>query len=55
MPEEQFIFALVHQLLHWVLDHMGDSPKKSSLQDVLSAGKTKISFLPYDWSTNSSH
>lgn len=41
------------QLLKWVLDHMGDSPKKTSLQDVLSAGKTKVSFLPYDWSSNS--
>ncbi|XP_034550450.1 uncharacterized protein zgc:152951 isoform X1 [Notolabrus celidotus] len=43
------------KLLKWVLEHMGDSPKKSSLEDVLSAGKTKVSFLPYDWSTNSSH
>ncbi|XP_059198230.1 uncharacterized protein zgc:152951 isoform X2 [Centropristis striata] len=43
------------KLLKWVLEHMGDSPKKSSLQGVLSAGKTKVSFLPYDWSTNSSH
>ncbi|CAJ1079904.1 uncharacterized protein LOC109998469 isoform X2 [Xyrichtys novacula] len=43
------------KLLKWVLEHMGDSPKKTSLQDVLSAGKTKVSFLPYDWSTNSSH
>uniref|UniRef100_A0A3B3V4Q6 Zgc:152951 n=1 Tax=Poecilia latipinna TaxID=48699 RepID=A0A3B3V4Q6_9TELE len=41
--------------LNWVLDHMGDSPKKTSLQDVLSAGKTKVSFLPYDWSSNSAH
>lgn len=43
------------QLLQWVVEHMGDSPKKTSLQGVLSAGKTKISFLPYDWSSNSSH
>ncbi|XP_041663005.1 uncharacterized protein zgc:152951 isoform X2 [Cheilinus undulatus] len=43
------------KLLKWVLEHMGDSPKKTSLQGVLSAGKTKVSFLPYDWSTNSSH
>lgn len=43
------------QLLNWVLEHMGDSPKKTSLQGVLSAGKTKVSFLPYDWGTNSSH
>lgn len=43
------------KLLNWVLEHMGDSPKKTSLQGVLSAGKTKVSFLPYDWSVNSSH
>ncbi|KAM9709796.1 uncharacterized protein ACNS7B_023977 isoform 2-T3 [Menidia menidia] len=42
-------------LLKWVLDHMSDSPKKTSLQGILSAGKTKVSFLPYDWSSNSSH
>ncbi|XP_069554586.1 uncharacterized protein [Brachyistius frenatus] len=43
------------KLLKWVLKHMGDSPKKTSLQGVLSTGKTKVSFLPYDWSSNSSH
>ncbi|KAF6719484.1 hypothetical protein FQA47_000962 [Oryzias melastigma] len=43
------------KLLKWVLDHMSDSPKKTSLQGVLSGGKTKVSFLPYDWSSNSSH
>ncbi|XP_038576186.1 uncharacterized protein zgc:152951 [Micropterus salmoides] len=43
------------KLLKWVLEHMGDSPKKTSLQGVLSAGKIKVSFLPYDWSTNSAH
>ncbi|CAM9100045.1 unnamed protein product [Lampetra planeri] len=41
------------KMLNWVLEHMSDSPKKSSLQGVISAGKTKVSFLPYDWSTNS--
>ncbi|XP_034417432.1 uncharacterized protein zgc:152951 isoform X1 [Cyclopterus lumpus] len=43
------------KLLKWVVEHMGDSPKKTTLEGVLSAGKTKVSFLPYDWSTNSSH
>ncbi|XP_006802439.1 uncharacterized protein zgc:152951 isoform X2 [Neolamprologus brichardi] len=43
------------KLLGWVLDHMGDSPKKTSLQGIVSAGKTKVSFLPYDWSSNSTH
>lgn len=42
-------------LLKWVVEHMSDSPKKTSLQGVLSAGKTKVSFLPYDWSSNSTH
>ncbi|XP_041856869.1 uncharacterized protein zgc:152951 isoform X2 [Melanotaenia boesemani] len=41
------------KLLKWVLEHMGESPKKTSLQGILSAGKTKVSFLPYDWSSNS--
>ncbi|KAG7255618.1 hypothetical protein CRUP_031774 [Coryphaenoides rupestris] len=43
------------ELLHWVLEHMGDSPKRHSLQSLLSAGKTKVGYLPYDWSTNSTH
>uniref|UniRef100_A0A673B2I3 Uncharacterized LOC115412549 n=1 Tax=Sphaeramia orbicularis TaxID=375764 RepID=A0A673B2I3_9TELE len=43
------------KLLNWVLEHMGDSPKKTSLRGVLSAGKTKVSYLPYDWSSNSVH
>ncbi|XP_076018144.1 uncharacterized protein LOC143009926 [Genypterus blacodes] len=43
------------KLLTWVLEHMGDSPKKNSLQSVISGGKTKVTFLPYDWSSNSSH
>ncbi|XP_068185195.1 uncharacterized protein zgc:152951 [Antennarius striatus] len=43
------------KVLKWVLEHMGDSPKKTSLQGILSAGKTKVSFLPYDWGTNSAH
>uniref|UniRef100_A0A3Q2VV16 Zgc:152951 n=1 Tax=Haplochromis burtoni TaxID=8153 RepID=A0A3Q2VV16_HAPBU len=30
------------KLLGWVLDHMSDSPKKTSLQGVVSAGKTKL-------------
>ena len=46
---------MLFQLLHWVMEHMGDSPKKSSLQTVLSEGKkTRVTYLPYDWSTNSS-
>lgn len=43
------------KLLNWVLEHMGDSPKKTSLQDVVFSGKTKVSYLPYDWTSNSSH
>uniref|UniRef100_A0A3P8XNY3 Uncharacterized protein n=2 Tax=Esox lucius TaxID=8010 RepID=A0A3P8XNY3_ESOLU len=43
------------KLLNWILEHMGKSPKRSSLQSVLSSGKIKVSYLPYDWSTNNSH
>ncbi|XP_068602331.1 uncharacterized protein zgc:152951 [Brachionichthys hirsutus] len=43
------------KVLKWVVEHMSDSPKRTSLQGVLSAGKTKVSFLPYDWGTNSAH
>ncbi|XP_028846615.1 uncharacterized protein LOC114796533 isoform X2 [Denticeps clupeoides] len=43
------------KLLVWVLDHMAESPKKSCLQSLLSAGNVRLSFLPYDWSTNCSH
>lgn len=41
------------QLLNWVFDHMGASEKKKNLQSLLSAGKVKVSYLPYDWSINS--
>ncbi|XP_052461463.1 uncharacterized protein LOC128019508 isoform X1 [Carassius gibelio] len=41
------------KLLNWVFDHMGASQKKRSLQALLSEGKVKVSYLPYDWSINS--
>ncbi|KAA0715965.1 hypothetical protein E1301_Tti016139 [Triplophysa tibetana] len=41
------------KLLNWVFDHMGPSQKKLSLKALLSAGNVKVSFLPYDWSINS--
>ncbi|KAI4872439.1 hypothetical protein NFI96_033675 [Prochilodus magdalenae] len=41
------------KLLNWVVDHMGASQKKSSLKSLLSAGNVKVSYMPYDWSTNS--
>ncbi|XP_023697160.1 uncharacterized protein [Paramormyrops kingsleyae] len=41
------------ELLNWILNHMRESPKKSSLQTVLAATKYKVSYMPYDWSTNS--
>ncbi|XP_007251797.3 uncharacterized protein zgc:152951 isoform X2 [Astyanax mexicanus] len=41
------------KILSWVADHMGSSQKKSSLKTLLSAGNVKVSFMPYDWSTNS--
>ncbi|XP_030642057.1 uncharacterized protein zgc:152951 [Chanos chanos] len=39
-------------LLNWVLNHMGESPKKSSLQRILSAGNVKVGYIPYDWTNN---
>lgn len=41
------------KLLNWVFDHMGASQKKLSLKALLSAGNVKVSYLPYDWSINS--
>uniref|UniRef100_A0A8C1KD43 Zgc:152951 n=1 Tax=Cyprinus carpio TaxID=7962 RepID=A0A8C1KD43_CYPCA len=41
------------KLLNWVFDHMGASQKKRTLQALLSEGKVKVSYLPYDWSINS--
>ncbi|KAJ8013045.1 hypothetical protein DPEC_G00049230 [Dallia pectoralis] len=43
------------KLLNWILEHMGKSPKKTSLQSVLSSGTIKVRYLPYDWSTNNTH
>ncbi|XP_036421425.1 uncharacterized protein zgc:152951 isoform X2 [Colossoma macropomum] len=41
------------KLLNWVVDHMGASQKKLNLKTLLSAGNVKVSYMPYDWSTNS--
>ncbi|XP_076841475.1 uncharacterized protein LOC143485787 isoform X2 [Brachyhypopomus gauderio] len=41
------------KLLNWVVDHMGQSEKKSQLKSLLSARNVKVSYLFYDWSTNS--
>ncbi|XP_031416892.1 uncharacterized protein zgc:152951 isoform X2 [Clupea harengus] len=41
------------KLLSWILKHMNDSPKKLNLQSLLSSGSIKVTFMPYDWSTNS--
>ncbi|XP_077072838.1 uncharacterized protein LOC143723877 isoform X3 [Siphateles boraxobius] len=43
------------KLLNWVFDHMGASEKKRNLQCLLSEGKVKVSYLPYDWSINSTN
>ncbi|XP_066563635.1 uncharacterized protein LOC136751744 [Amia ocellicauda] len=40
------------KLLNWILNHMGDSPKKSSLEEVLNAPCYKVLYMPYDWSPN---
>ncbi|XP_078088961.1 uncharacterized protein LOC144506558 [Mustelus asterias] len=41
------------KLLSWLLEHLGDSPKKAALKELLDHGEIKIATLPYDWSTNS--
>ncbi|KAL2081726.1 hypothetical protein ACEWY4_023579 [Coilia grayii] len=41
------------KLLDWILNHMSDSTKKVNLQSLLSSGSIKVSFMPYDWSSNS--
>ncbi|XP_055071223.1 uncharacterized protein [Misgurnus anguillicaudatus] len=41
------------KLLNWVFDHMEPSQKKWSLKALLTAGNVKVSYLPYDWSINS--
>ncbi|KAG9349522.1 hypothetical protein JZ751_027967 [Albula glossodonta] len=41
------------EMLNWILNHMSDSSKKSSLQTVMKGGSFKVSFMPYDWSSNS--
>ncbi|KAK3543772.1 hypothetical protein QTP70_027190, partial [Hemibagrus guttatus] len=43
------------QLLNWVLNHMRASQKKTSLKTLLSTGNVKVSYMPYDWATNSTH
>ncbi|XP_026767433.1 uncharacterized protein zgc:152951 isoform X1 [Pangasianodon hypophthalmus] len=43
------------KLLNWVLNHMRASQKKTSLKTLLSTGNVKVRYMPYDWSTNSSH
>ncbi|GCB69904.1 uncharacterized protein [Scyliorhinus torazame] len=41
------------RLLNWLFEHLGDSPKKKALEELLKHGDIKIGSLPYDWSTNS--
>ncbi|XP_053482897.1 uncharacterized protein zgc:152951 [Ictalurus furcatus] len=43
------------KLLKWVLNHMRASQKKKSLKTLLSTGNVKVSYMHYDWSTNSTH
>ncbi|XP_067941492.1 uncharacterized protein [Watersipora subatra] len=40
-------------LLNWICSNMDESKKKADLQQLVSEGKTKVTFLPYDWSVNS--
>ncbi|KAJ8256159.1 hypothetical protein COCON_G00200230 [Conger conger] len=41
------------KLLNWISNHMSDSPKKKDLQELLKCGRFKVSYVPYDWATNS--
>ncbi|KAI5621160.1 hypothetical protein C0J50_19095 [Silurus asotus] len=43
------------KLLNWVLTHMRASQKKKSLKTLLSTGNVKVSYMPYDWSTDITH
>ncbi|RXN01195.1 hypothetical protein EOD39_7597 [Acipenser ruthenus] len=36
----------------WILNHMGNSPKKKELDALLQAASYTLVNLPYDWSTN---
>uniref|UniRef100_UPI00398E87AD uncharacterized protein isoform X3 n=1 Tax=Pristiophorus japonicus TaxID=55135 RepID=UPI00398E87AD len=40
------------KVLQWVFEHLGDSPKKKVLKQLLEQGMIKVTHLPYDWSTN---
>ncbi|XP_041114882.1 uncharacterized protein zgc:152951 [Polyodon spathula] len=40
------------KLLQWILNHMGNSPKKKELDALLQAASYTVVYLPYDWSTN---
>ncbi|RUS78046.1 hypothetical protein EGW08_014185 [Elysia chlorotica] len=41
------------ELLEFVADHMGEGQKLTDLQTLMKKGTYRLSFLPYDWSTNS--
>ncbi|GCC33438.1 hypothetical protein chiPu_0011907 [Chiloscyllium punctatum] len=40
------------KLLNWVLEHLGESPKKKVLKELQAQGDIKLTYLPYDWSSN---
>lgn len=40
-------------LLLWLARNMADGEKRNQLEGLLSSNQFKVSFLPYDWSTNS--
>ncbi|MGH0117449.1 UNVERIFIED_CONTAM: hypothetical protein FKN15_078143 [Acipenser sinensis] len=42
----------VAELFQWILNHMGNSPKKKELDALLQAASYTVVYLPYDWSTN---
>ncbi|GFO19278.1 glutaredoxin-1 isoform x4 [Plakobranchus ocellatus] len=41
------------ELLEFVANHMGNGQNLTNLKELLKTEKYKLTFLPYDWSTNS--
>jgi len=42
-----------HEIVQWVVDNMGECPKKNQLKELLEGNHFKLSHLPYDWGLNS--
>lgn len=40
-------------LLAWIVNNMADGEKHKQLEELVNSNQWRLSFLPYDWSTNS--